>query len=64
MDPSSMSMTGEAQRILAKATELFIEQMTRNMHTQAVLEKRKTLQAKDLGSFDSIMHFHYCFQTN
>ncbi|CAJ0580228.1 unnamed protein product, partial [Mesorhabditis spiculigera] len=49
MDPDVDMINAEAVKLIAKAAEFFIEELSRASYTEAVLDKRKTVQAKDIG---------------
>ncbi|KAJ1347019.1 hypothetical protein KIN20_001956 [Parelaphostrongylus tenuis] len=49
LDTELSQITNDAVLFLTKATELFVAELAKASYTQAVLEKRKTIQAKDLN---------------
>ncbi|VDL62755.1 unnamed protein product [Nippostrongylus brasiliensis] len=48
LDPDLAMITSDAVQFLTKATELFVAELAKASYTQAVLEKRKTIQVKDI----------------
>ncbi|WKX97672.1 hypothetical protein Q1695_013386 [Nippostrongylus brasiliensis] len=48
LDPDLAMITSDAVQFLTKATELFVADLAKASYTQAVLEKRKTIQVKDI----------------
>uniref|UniRef100_A0A0K0D3L6 CBFD_NFYB_HMF domain-containing protein n=1 Tax=Angiostrongylus cantonensis TaxID=6313 RepID=A0A0K0D3L6_ANGCA len=49
LDPELSVIANDAVLFLTKATELFVAELAKASYTQAVLEKRKTIQTKDLN---------------
>ncbi|KAL6734185.1 hypothetical protein Aduo_004754 [Ancylostoma duodenale] len=48
LDPDLTMIGSDAVLFVTKATELFLTELAKASYTQAVLEKRKTIQAKDI----------------
>ncbi|ETN81106.1 hypothetical protein NECAME_08727 [Necator americanus] len=56
LDPDLSMIGGDAILFLTKATELFLTELAKASYTQAVLEKRKTIQTKDLDKAIASKH--------
>ncbi|GMS84126.1 hypothetical protein PENTCL1PPCAC_6301 [Pristionchus entomophagus] len=50
IDPSIHMINAEAIKLMAKGTETFVSLLAKAAFTQAVLDKRKTIQTKDINS--------------
>nr|CDJ96319.1 Transcription factor CBF NF-Y archaeal histone domain containing protein [Haemonchus contortus] len=48
LDPDLSMIGSDAVLFITKATELFVAELAKASYTQAVLEKRKTIQTKDI----------------
>ncbi|KAK6014502.1 hypothetical protein OSTOST_20114 [Ostertagia ostertagi] len=48
LDPDLSMIGSDAILFITKATELFVAELAKASYTQAVLEKRKTIQTKDI----------------
>ncbi|CAJ0918573.1 unnamed protein product, partial [Mesorhabditis belari] len=48
LDPDLDGISAEAVKLIGKATEYFIEELATASYTQAILEKRKTVNKKDI----------------
>uniref|UniRef100_A0A1I7XTC1 CBFD_NFYB_HMF domain-containing protein n=1 Tax=Heterorhabditis bacteriophora TaxID=37862 RepID=A0A1I7XTC1_HETBA len=48
LDPELSAINYDAVLLVTKATELFVEELAKTAYTQAVLDKRKTIQLKDI----------------
>ncbi|CAD6198406.1 unnamed protein product [Caenorhabditis auriculariae] len=49
LDPDVSMMNNEALRLISKAAELFLIELGRAANTNAVMERRKTVQNKDIN---------------
>ncbi|CAB3403934.1 unnamed protein product [Caenorhabditis bovis] len=50
LDPDIEMINGEALKLMTKAAELFIVELGRAANTNAAMEKRKTVQLKDINN--------------